>query len=117
MENSDLPGFSRTEQTELGLLIRAHRQKFPRGEIRARGNGRERQLERLCVLLRLAVLFKYVAPVEGQPPFSLEAKGRNLLLRYPRGWLQRHPLTRYSLEREKELLAKAGLTLAFGYDT
>ncbi len=115
VENSDLPGFSRLEQMELGLLIRGHRQKFPREELRSRGNGRERQLENLCLLLRLAVLFKYVAPVEGQPAVSLVHGCDGMLLKYPRGWLQRHPLTRYALQREQELLARKGITLELDY--
>ena len=39
VENSDLPGFSKTEQIELALLVRAHRQKFPVDMIEERMNG------------------------------------------------------------------------------
>ena len=111
VENSDLPGFSRAEQIELGLLIRSHRQKFPLDELRARGNGRGTQLEQLCLLLRLAVLFKYVAAVEDAPVFRLMARERNLVVTYPGGWLQNHPLTRYALAREQELLVRKGIEL------
>lgn len=111
IENSDLPGFSKVEQLELGLLVRGHRQKFPLEEIEARANGRSEQLERLCLLLRLAVLFKYVALVEDAPVFQLNVEGRKLRISYPCGWLQNHPLTRFTLAREQGLLAKKGISL------
>lgn len=111
LENSDLPGFSNTEQMELGLLVRGHRQKFPADEIAARANGHTQKLERLCLLLRLAVLFKYVASVDDAPSFQLHVSERNLRISYPCGWLQNHPLTRFALEREQEVLAKKGIHL------
>jgi len=111
IENSDLPGFSKSEQLELGLLVRGHRQKFPLEEIQARANGRCEQLERLCLLLRFAVLFKYVALVEDTPAFQLKVEGRKLCISYPCGWLQNHPLTRFALEREQGLLARKGISL------
>ncbi|MCK9502667.1 MAG: Ppx/GppA family phosphatase [Porticoccaceae bacterium] len=111
MENSDLPGFSKAEQLELGLLVRGHRQKFPLDEIEARANGRSQQLERLCLLLRLSVLFKYVAAVEDTPAFQLSVAGREMRISYPCGWLLNHPLTRFALEREQGLLAKKGISL------
>jgi len=112
VENSDLPGFSKAEQIELGLLVRGHRQKYPLDEIQTRVNGRSEQVGHLCLLLRLAVLFKYVAMVEDTHPFQLRVGDRHLTIIYPCGWLQNHPLTRIALEREKNLLAKKGINLA-----
>lgn len=111
VENSDLPGFSKAEQIALGLLIRGHRQKFPIDEIETNANGHSEQLEHLCLILRLAVLFKYVALVEDTFPFQLQVDNKNLTIIYPVGWLQSHPLTRFALEREKNLLAKKGIQL------
>jgi exopolyphosphatase / guanosine-5'-triphosphate,3'-diphosphate pyrophosphatase len=113
VENTDLAGFSKTEQLELGLLVRGHRQKFPRDEIELRANGRAETMTRLCQLLRLSVLLKHVEPVEDSPAFQLRAKGDGLLLLYPCGWLQGHPLTRHALEREQGILAKKNLVLEF----
>src|SRR5690606_29708908 len=83
VENSDLAGFSTAEQIELGLLIRGHRQKFPQGEFELKGNGVRVPLERLCLLLRMAVLFRFVAPVDGTPPYHLEAQDKSLTLKLP----------------------------------
>ncbi len=111
VECSDLPGFSNAEQAELGLLIRGHRQKIPQGEFENRGNGRRANLLRLCLLLRLAVLFKFVTPVEGEPPYHLTVKDNSLNLRFPPGWLQDHPLTRHALAAEKNQMARVGHVL------
>ena len=108
---SDRPGFSTAEQVELGLLIRGHRQKFPQGEFESKGNGKRPGLERLCLLLRLAVLFKFVAPVEGEPPYQLRVEGKSLTLSFPRGWLPGHPLTRHALTTEQGHLARIGYSL------
>lgn len=111
MECSDLPGFSTAEQIELGLLVRGHRQKIPISEFENKGNGRRPCLIRLCLLLRLAVLFKFVAAVEGEPPYQLVVRDTSLSLRFPPGWLQNHPLTRHALSEEKNQFARAGYTL------
>ncbi|MCK9469760.1 MAG: Ppx/GppA family phosphatase [Porticoccaceae bacterium] len=111
MESSDLPGFSTAEQIELGLLVRGHRQKIPLSEFDSKGNGRRPCLIRLCLLLRLAVLFKFVAAVEGIPPYQLTARDRALSLRFPPGWLQNHPLTRHALKEEKSQFDRAGYSL------
>lgn len=113
LENADLPGFTKSEQLELALLVRGHRQKFPLDEIELKANGRVTEVKRLCLLLRLAVLLKYVSSVEDSLPFTLSVEGDNMSLSYPFGWLQNHPLTRFALEKEQGLLVKKGVTLAF----
>ena len=111
VENSDLPGFSKAEQVELGLLVRGHRQKFPMEEINSRCNGRGRVIARLCLILRLAVLLKYVRTVEESDDVQLCVDGDAMSITFPLGWLQGHPLTRHALERERSLLARKGITL------
>ncbi len=114
--NSDLQGFSRIEQAELALLVRSHRRKFPVAELAAGVGTMRPSLERLSLLLRLAVLFKFVVPMEETTCFVLEVDNKKRLkLLFPRGWLQHHPLTRVALEQEEALLAKAGYTLTTGY--
>lgn len=112
LENSDLSGFSKTEQLELALLVRSHRQKIPLELIEQRMNGESDRLIHLCLLLRLAVLFRYVTQVEETPAYQLSVNGRDLCISYPCGWLQNHPLTRFALNREQTMLAKKGIKLA-----
>ncbi|MAT52676.1 MAG: exopolyphosphatase [Porticoccaceae bacterium] len=111
VERSDLPGFSTTEQIEIGLLVRGHRQKFPQKEFAFKANGLRETLERLCILLRLAVMFKFVIPVDGSPSYHLQVAGRGVSLNVPGSWLQEHPLTQFALQSEQAYLARAGYTL------
>ena len=105
IHNSDLPGFSRRDQQALALLVRGHRRKFPIDLLNNFPNKSRAPLSQLCLLLRLAVLFKYVAPLEGEPEFDVVAKGNTLILTFADAWQQRHPLTMAALTAETEALA------------
>ena len=111
VENGDLPGFSREEQRVLGALVRGHRRKFPRAVFDALPREHRPQLTHLCVLLRLAVIFKYASPLEGLPPMVLRVTSDGFRLRFPEDWLSRHPLTQAELAQEETYLAEAGITL------
>lgn len=113
VQYSDMPGFSSLEQGDLGILVRAHRQKFPVSLLAEREDSQRIRLTRLCILLRLANLFKYVAEVDGVPGLGVCAGEDFLELTFPGGWLQRHPLTRAELETQQQYLEKAGYRLGF----
>jgi exopolyphosphatase/guanosine-5'-triphosphate,3'-diphosphate pyrophosphatase len=109
--NSDLPGFSRDDQSLLASLVRGHRRKW-RAEIFADlPPGRVEAAQRLCVLLRLAVLFHRSRGGRRSVEPSLEWRDRNVRLVFPAGWGETHPLTRADLEQEARFLEAAGLTL------
>ncbi|MDX2464474.1 MAG: Ppx/GppA phosphatase family protein [Porticoccus sp.] len=111
IEHSDLSGFSKQEQQFLGLLVRSHRQKFPTGDFAQYGSRRAIRLLRLCVLIRLAALFKYVSLVEDIPPFITHVKDDEVTLFFTRGWLARNPLTSAALRSEQHQLKKVGFRL------
>lgn len=111
IEHSDLPGFSKQMQRLLALLVRSHRQRFPVEEFASFDDQQTRHLQRLCALLRLAVLFKYVSPVEGEPSFSNRASEAGLDFYFDPGWLARHPLTSEALASEQRVLKKIGFQL------
>ena len=111
IENADLPGFSRNQQRQLGLLVRCHRRKFPANLFDGLPGDQVSRLQHLCILLRLAVLFKYVVSIEGEPRFQLDVQDRRLTLRFDRGWLDKHPLTMAELEQEQRYLKAAGFKL------
>lgn len=112
IENADLPGFSRTWQKQLGILVRGHRRKFPVTLFDAFPNHQILRLQRLCILLRLAVLFKYVVSIEGEPRFQLDVEDGCLTLEFDKGWLDQHPLTMAELEQEQRHLKAAGFKLS-----
>lgn len=112
--NSDLPGFSREEQRLLATLIRAHRRRFPREVFDELPKRERRAARRLSVLLRLAVLLHRGRTDAALPAMKIDADGRTLRLRFPRGWLAKNPLTCADLEREAEYLQAAKYALEFG---
>lgn len=114
--NADMPGFSRQDQELLAALIGAHRRRFAREPFDALGEELGPRARRLAVLLRLAVLFNRGRETTLPDLPHVEAKGERLTLRFPHGWLNRHPLTRADLEAEAVATAAAGVELRLTED-
>ena len=112
VQNADLPGFSRDEQRLLATLVRGHRRRFPRALIDGFPPAQRQILTHLCVLLRLAVVFKYAAPLDGMPRLGFAAEPGRYRLRFQGDWLRRHPLTAAELGQEKNYLAEADISLS-----
>ncbi|MDX1605655.1 MAG: exopolyphosphatase [Candidatus Competibacterales bacterium] len=110
---SDLPGFSRSEQQLLAVLVRGHRRKFPLSEFEKLPGSLTRQVQRLCVLLRLAVLLHRGHRQRPVPTPEISARKQQIRLQFPPGWLDERPLTQADLETEANYLKKAGYKLSF----
>lgn len=106
LDNMDLPGFSRSEQHRVALLVRAHRRKFPAPVFA----GAE-HLARLCALLRIAVVLHRSRAEGPLPPFSVTPVAEGVRLSLPKKWLRAHPLTELDLEQEAAYLAQAPVRL------
>lgn len=113
IEHSDLPGFSKQMQWILALLVRSHRQKFPTENLVGLDKAQVLYLKKLCAIMRLAAVFKYVTAVEGEPLFSTTVQGSEIVLGFDEGWLERHPLTSDALSAERQVLKKIGFQLRF----
>jgi exopolyphosphatase/guanosine-5'-triphosphate,3'-diphosphate pyrophosphatase len=111
INSSDLAGFSQGDQQELALLVRGHCHRFVTPFLDVIPKKQRTRIEHLSILLRLAVLFKYVTPLEGEPDFSLKAKSHKIKLNFPIGWLDEHPLTEAELVDEKMALHLCGYAL------
>lgn len=112
VENSDLAGFSRQEQQLLARLLRGQRRRI-HDDIDEGLSGRYRQILRpLLLLLRLAILLHRTRSEEALPPMRLDVAGREVVLHFPRRWLETHALTRTDLEQEKSRAAALGFLLA-----
>jgi exopolyphosphatase/guanosine-5'-triphosphate,3'-diphosphate pyrophosphatase len=107
----DMPGFSRGEQRRLGFLVRAHRRKFPQGELAQLPEGERETCRRLAVILRLAVVLHRARRPTPLPPFRLVADGGDLRLELPADWLDDHALVSADLDEEAEFLRGASLKL------
>ncbi len=113
LENSDMPGFSRLEQQSLALLVRSHRQKFPAGRFKGFSSATATHLQRMAVLLRLAVTLhrsRSGAPLSG---VGIAVDAKRIRLQLPEGWLDANPLTRADLEVEAGFLTAAKYHLKF----
>jgi len=109
--NSDLPGFVRLEQHLLASLVTFHRRKLEDpflDELPATWRG---PMQRLIVLLRLAVLLHRSRSPSDLPAIGLVAGNDSLALRFPDGWLDANPLTAADLEQETAWLAARGFEL------
>ncbi len=111
LENADMPGFTREEQQVLARLVHAHRRRLDRALFRDLPGDWPRRALRLSMLLRLAVLFHRSRTAVAPPPMRLRVDGRSLRLRLPARWLTASPLTLADLERERGLVADAGVEL------
>jgi len=109
--NSELAGFSLQEQQVLALLVRAHRRKWPKAAFEELPPERQALAKSLAVLLRLATLLHRGRGSRDLPALTATAGDRSLRLRFPRGWLRAHPLTRADLEHEAAWLGAAGWEL------
>jgi len=111
--NSDMPGFSRNEQTLLSLLIRAQRRKYPDLLFRELNRTQRQYMRRLAILLRLAVLLHRSHTAAGLPEVKVKARGKTVQLGFPKGWLAEHPLSEADLALEASYLQEAGFTLSY----
>lgn len=108
---ADLHGFSRTAQQILAALIRLHRGKFRRAVLKGIPAAYRQGVERLALILRLAVLLNRDRDPQRHVPVQLSAKGKMLQLSFETGWLDSQPLTRADLTREQKRLDDADFKL------
>lgn len=111
--HSDLPGFSRQQQSMLAVLVRSHRRKFPMAEFRMQPEALELPLIRLAILLRLAVHLNHSRPDEAILNVRIQAENRQIHLSFPEGWFNDNPLTLADLENEQAYLESYGYKLSF----
>ncbi|MEM7097406.1 MAG: Ppx/GppA phosphatase family protein [Pseudomonadota bacterium] len=109
LENMDLPGFSRPDQSQVATLVRAHRRKlgpnlFPQDDD---------VLIRLAILLRLAIVLHRNRSPHNLPHIQLDVDPTDATIKLglPEQWLDEHPLTRVDLLNEANYLAAADFQL------
>jgi len=110
-ENSDLAGFARHEQQVLAAVLRSHRRKPDDAVLRSLPDRLRRPTARVTALLRLAVLLQRGRAADPAPRIELEAEDKQLQMRLPQTWLDRHPLTRADLDQERDYLKQFDIKL------
>jgi exopolyphosphatase/guanosine-5'-triphosphate,3'-diphosphate pyrophosphatase len=111
LEHADLPGFPREEQRLLACLVGSQRRKVALERAEELVPPWHAKALYLIVVLRLAVLVHRGRSRAPLPAIRLTAKGRSLEVRFPRGWLREHALTRADLAQEVDFLKGVGFRL------
>jgi exopolyphosphatase/guanosine-5'-triphosphate,3'-diphosphate pyrophosphatase len=112
LKHSDLPGFTRNEQSILAALVGAHRRKLVLKDIAAElPKFWVERVTRLALLLRLAVLFNRSRTYELPEMLKIEANRKIIKLHLASEWLQANPLTLADLEMEQAYVRAAGFQL------
>lgn len=111
LENSDIAGFSRTEQQFLSTLVRNQRRAIKLTAFEPLPDRLAPAAQRCALLLRLAVLLHRAHEAGKIPGLKLRVALGGLQLKLSRRWLEAHPLTRADLDSEREHLADIGLRL------
>ena len=113
VENSDIAGFSRTEQLVLSALIRNQRRNLHQGSLLSLPDRLAMSSKRIAILLRVAVLLHRSHDGEKLPPINLSISERSIRLSMPPGWLDEHPLTQADLSTEREHLSEMNFHFDF----
>lgn len=111
LANADMAGFPREEQKLLALIVGSHRRKPALEEADELAPPWDRRARPMMLLLRLAVLLHRGRSSVALPEIQLTARGDSLEARFPRGWLDDHPLTVADLQIEIEHLKAVGYRL------
>jgi len=104
LQHADMPGFSNDDQIMLPLFALGHQGKL--SKLQARDPSRDKWLTLFC--LRLAVLLSRRRDDREPMPISIQANGHSIRVNADESWLQKHPLTEFSLQAEKREWNKAG---------
>ena len=107
LENMDLPGFSRSDQSQIACLVRAHRRKLNTNLFPAE----DTDLIKLATLLRLGIVLHRSRSPQALPHIQLDVKDQTVCLSFPSAWLAEHPLTMVDLENEATYLQALDLKL------
>lgn len=113
LEYADMPGFPGDEQLLLACLVANHRRKVNAEAVKRLPRRWQAKTWRLVLLLRLAVLLHRTRAPDDIPPLEVTVDDETLRLRFPEGWLERHPLTLVDLQQESGFLRKSPVTLEF----
>lgn len=110
---SDMPGFSRQEQTLLSLLVRLHRRKIALNIMEHVTEDIQERIIKLVIILRLAIVLNRSRNTVKTPDIEVKTSKNKIELLFPENWLSDHPLTEADLETEANYLSVSNYTLTY----
>ena len=111
LENSDIAGFSQTEQRVLAALVRTHRRGIPKSAFEQIPDRLLASAKRTAALLRIAVLLHRSHEADIIPRLDARATNDALTLLVDKRWIDQRPLLRQDLHAEPEFISGLGILL------
>jgi len=109
VENSDMTGFTRQEQSFLAALVRNHRRAIPKGFADQLPARLHEPLRMTLFCLRFASILCRSREDEAIPAFRLSGGDNMITVSFPDKWKDSHPLTLFDLQQESKDLESIGL--------
>ena len=109
VENSDMTGFTRQEQSFLAALVRNHRRAIPNGFADQLPARLHEPLRMTLICLRFASILCRSREDEAIPSFRLSGGDSMITVSFPDKWKESHPLTVFDLQQESKDLESIGL--------
>ncbi len=100
--HTDLPGFTPAQQKLIATLLQNQSHQIDIAQLNQQNSLPPRMAQRLCRLMRLAIIFASRRRDETVPEVKLRALDDTLHVLLPRGWLDQHPLRAEYLEQESQ---------------
>ena len=113
LSHSDMPGFSRQEQTILSVLVRLHRRKIAIDIFEQVTDEIKNKLIKLVIILRLGVVLNRSRNTIKTPDIKVKTQNNKIILEFQKDWLSEHPLTEADLETEANYLTATEYTLSY----
>ncbi len=113
VENADMSGFSRQHQHILATLVRTHRRKINHDLFTFSSAEMVQYVERLAVILRLAVLLHRGRNNVSKPKLKVSVTDHKIHIGFPDNWLEEHPLTRAEMKEETRYLKNIDIEMTF----
>lgn len=111
VQQSDMPGFTTTEQLFLAALVRHHRRPIAVDFAQFLPERVHQVLKQSLLCLRLACIFCRSRDSKAIPELQLKASGRKFTLKLTEAWMRSHPLSMHDLQTEALELRPIGIQL------
>jgi len=110
---SDLPGFSKKEQSFLAAIIRNHRRGYVKVKKTSSNYHQKNDFEIISICLRLAVIFHRGHNDPIIPHLSFTCTDEEYVLNFSDDWLKENPLLHADLKQEKRYLEEADIVIKY----
>ncbi|MBD1227474.1 guanosine-5'-triphosphate,3'-diphosphate diphosphatase [Xenorhabdus griffiniae] len=98
----DLPGYTPAQKRLLAILLKNQSGPVDLASLSQQNAVPSLQAQRLCRLLRLAIIFASRRRDDTLPALRLQAKNETLIITLPHQWQIKHPLRTEALQQEKK---------------